>query len=536
VPFFHKPIAKSTKNEYNIYSWTIFSHTRKKGCFLHRKHWNIGMNERLQKFYRDIAQKTVSVIGLGISNLPVIDFLLSCGADVVARDRKDETSLGAETVQALKDKGVRLRLGAEYLDDLCEDIIIKSPGIRPDLDEFKQATAKGSALTSEMELFLALCPATVFAVTGSDGKTTTTTLIYKMLARQCEREQSSRRVWVGGNIGRPLLPEIASVSEEDYVVLELSSFQLQAMKTGRQIAPWPYVACVTNVTPNHLNWHTDMAEYINAKTQIFQNQPCGGRLVLNYDNEITKGMAEHTHSQVTFFSSRSVPQVNNGNTAIYRADGQLFFRADKKEDPFSVLTVSDILVRGDHNIENFMTAIAAVRGYVDPDTITETARTFGGVEHRQEFVAEIDGIRYYNSSIDSSPTRTISALNAFDEKLIVILGGADKGVPFDSLAVPLAEHAKAVVITGAAREKICRALKENDAFTQANIPVAVEEDFLCAIDLARALASKGDTVILSPACTSFDAFPNFEVRGRTFKQHILQYRDQHTTQTPHEHE
>ena len=172
-----------------------------------------------------------------------------------------------------------------------------------------------------------------------------------------------------------------------------------------------------------------------------------------------------------------------------------------------------------------MTAIAAVRGYVDADTVTHVAKTFGGVEHREEFVCERAGVRYYNSSIDSSPTRTIAALHAFAQKLIVILGGADKGVSFDCLAEPLSKHAKAVVLTGAAREQIHTALKASDSFCESGVPVCIEPDFRLAIDAARSFASAGDIVILSPACTSFDAFPNFEVRGRTFKEHVLDYSD-----------
>ena len=236
------------------------------------------MNQKLEAFREAICGKTVAVVGLGISNTPVIDFLLSCGASVIGRDRKDAAALG-DLARQLQTKGVSLVLGENYLADMTEDVIFKAPGIRPDLPEFLSAQARGCALTSEMEVFLALCPAPVFAVTGSDGKTTTTTLIYKMLSAQCEKNADGRHVYVGGNIGRPLLPQIGEITENDYVVLELSSFQLQAMKTGRALQPWPHTACVTNVTPNHLNWHTDMDEYTDAKAEIFANQARGGRVI-----------------------------------------------------------------------------------------------------------------------------------------------------------------------------------------------------------------------------------------------------------------
>lgn len=481
------------------------------------------MNEKLQTFRNRIAGKSVSVIGLGISNTPVIRFLLGCGARVVGRDKKTAEELGTAAAE-LKAAGVELRLGADYLSDIREDVIFKAPGIRPDVPEIAAARDNGCAVTSEMEVFLALCPAQIFAVTGSDGKTTTTTLIYKMLSAQCEKEGGQKRVYVGGNIGKPLLPEIESIGEQDYVVLELSSFQLQALKTGRDFQAWPLAACITNVTPNHLNWHTDMAEYTDAKTVIFRSQARGGRLVLNYEDEITRGMAKDAVGHVTYFSSKRPLVPGNGSDAvIYEQNGEILFSADADEGAFPILHTADILLPGRHNVENYMTAIAAVRGYVDAGTIGEIARTFGGVEHREEFVCERNGVKYYNSSIDSSPTRTIAALNAFQQKLIVILGGADKGVPFDSLAEPLAAHAKAVVLTGAARDKLNAALQASAVFVSSGVPVRIVPDFGDAIDAARDAASPGDIVILSPACTSFDAFPNFEVRGRTFREHVIKY-------------
>lgn len=485
------------------------------------------MNEKLETFRRDIAGKTVSVIGLGISNTPVIDFLLSSGATVVGRDKKTKEQLGALS-DTLAEKGVALSLGENYLCDIREDIIFKAPGIRPDVPEIEEARKNGCAVTSEMEVFLALCPAQIFAVTGSDGKTTTTTLIYKMLSAQCEKEGSSSKVYVGGNIGKPLLPEIADITEQDFVVLELSSFQLQALKTGRDFRPWPDVACITNISPNHLNWHTDMDEYTDAKTQIFRFQARGGRLVLNFDNDITRSLSGEAPGHVTMFSSKGEPTPGKGcDAAIFEQNGEICFSADAggnpREEPFPILRTSDIFLPGRHNVENYMTAIAAVRGYVDADTITEVAKTFGGVEHREEYVCTRNGVKYYNSSIDSSPTRTIAALNAFPEKLIIILGGADKGVPFDALCAPLAAHAKAVVLTGAARDKILAALNASAEFATSGVPIKVEPDFHAAIDAARDFALPGDTVILSPACTSFDAFPNFEVRGKAFKEHVLNF-------------
>lgn len=475
------------------------------------------MNEKLNRFRNDINGKRIAVIGLGISNLPVIDFLLSCGASVVGRDKKTYDAM-KDTADKLTQKGVSLILGDDYLENIDEDMIFKAPGIRPDLPQFNEAVAKGTVLTSEMEVFFELCPAHLFAVTGSDGKTTTTTLVYTLLAKQCEKEGGSRHVYVGGNIGKPLLPEVEAMTEDDYAVLELSSFQLQAMKQS------PAVACVTNVTPNHLNWHTGMDEYIEAKKTIFLHQTEFDRLVLNYENEVTRAMASEAPGHVTYFSSkRELVPGNGADAVIFEKDGEICLISASGEEPYPILKTSDIFIPGRHNVENYMTAIAAVRGYVDIDTIGEVARTFGGVEHREEFVCEKDGVKYYNSSIDSSPTRTIAALLAFKQKLIIILGGYDKHIPFEPLCAPLTEHAKGIILTGATGEKIRAALEADDGFMKAGIPMVSEPDFYRAIDEARKMAEPGDIVILSPACASFDAFPNFEVRGRAFKDYVMKF-------------
>lgn len=471
------------------------------------------MNEKLLHFQNHIKGKTVTVVGLGISNVPVIDFLLDAGAIVTGRDKKTEDALG-DTASALKAKGVSLILGDDYLEGITEDYIFKAPGIRGDLPQFQRAVARGTVLTSEMEVFFELCPAHLFAVTGSDGKTTTTTLIYTLLSEAQKNADKPRCVFVGGNIGAPLLPRVAEMQEDDIAVLELSSFQLQAMQAS------PHVACVTNVTPNHLNWHIDMNEYVEAKKTVYRHQTKLDRLVLNYENDLTRAMKDEAMGHVTFFSSKREldPTVCGADAVIFEKDGEIVMLCDGEDTPFPILRTEDIRIPGRHNVENYMTAIAAVRGFVDIDTIVHVAKTFAGVAHRQEFVCEKGGVKYYNSSIDSSPTRTIAALHAFKEKLIVILGGYDKNIPFEPLCEPLAAHAKAVILTGAAMPKLYEALHKT--LQDASIPLVCEPDFYRAIDAARAQARSGDTVILSPACASFDAFANFEVRGNAFKEYV----------------
>lgn len=467
---------------------------------------------KLTEFYSYIRGKTVSVVGIGVSNTPLIDFLLAHGAEVTARDIKTADKLGA-LASTLEKKGVRLVLGENYLDGITDELIFRAPGIRPDRPEFIEAIKRGSKLTSEMELFFELCPCRIFAVTGSDGKTTTTTLTYTFLSREAERQHSAARVFVGGNIGKPLLPEIDSIREDDYVVVELSSFQLQSMTLS------PYAAAITNVTPNHLNWHTDMDEYTRAKENVFLHAG-NERLVLNWGCQATRKMASLTNADITYFSAKSEPQLGRAASVIFESDGYIIRKTKDGEE--RLLPCSDIKLPGRHNIENYMTAIALTWGYVSLETVIETARSFGGVEHRCELVREFGGVKYYNSSIDSSPTRTEAALRAFTQKVIVICGGYDKHIPYEPLAKPLIECAKAVVLTGATAPKIKDALLASPDY-QGQPPIYESDTFEGAVDMAKNIAKPCDIVILSPASASFDRFKNFEERGNYFKQLVNKF-------------
>ncbi len=461
---------------------------------------------RLTEFKDYIKGKRVTVVGIGISNTPLIDFFLKNKAVVTARDIKSFEALG-ELAHELEQKGVKLILGDRYLENIDEDIIFKAPGIRGDLPEFQKAEQNGAILTSEMEVFFELCPCRIFGITGSDGKTTTTTLTYKMLELEASKSGSGSQVFVGGNIGRPLLPEIDNIKENDIAVVELSSFQLHRMKRS------PFAAAVTNVSPNHLNWHTDMEEYTLSKENIFTNIGCE-RVVLNYGCELTREMASRAKPEVTFFSAYTTPE--EGYNAVFEKDGVIVFRdADGTTTP--ILKSSDIKIPGRHNVENYMSAIALTRGFVSAEAVNEIAKSFGGVEHRCEFVRMLDGVKYYNSSIDSSPTRTEAALRSFSEKVIVICGGYDKNIPYEPLAKPLIECAKTVVLVGATAGKIKAALLGSADYKGS--PAIIEADtFEGAVNAARDAAESGDTVILSPASASFDMFRNFEVRGNYYKE------------------
>lgn len=451
------------------------------------------------KLKEKVFGKKVAVLGIGVSNTPVIDMLLSLGAHVSAHDIKEREALGP-IADELEEKGVHLVLGKGYLDKPDTDIIFRAPGIRPDHHAIVAAVENGAILTSEMSEFFDLCPAKIIAVTGSDGKTTTTTIISKLL------EAEGKRVFLGGNIGRPLLPIVDQMTSDDWAVVELSSFQLQTMRRS------PDVAVITNITPNHLNWHVDMDEYIDAKLNILRYQSTLGRAVLNFEDPITRAAADIAVGEHIFFTSKRVPDDPHGY--VYEKDGGIYLDGDK------VIDTSDIMIPGRHNVENYMAAIAATKGIVSPDAVRNVATSFGGVEHRNEFVRELDGVKYYNSSIDSSPTRTIAALRSYNQKLIVLCGGYDKNIPYEPLAEPLCERAKLVIITGATAPKIMAALEACPTYKKDHPTIVLAEDYGQAVDIARERAESGDIVLLSPASASFDAFKNFEERGNFFKNKV----------------
>ncbi len=451
-----------------------------------------------KQFFESLSGKKIAMCGIGISNTPLILNFLEKGARVIACDRRTREQIG-ENAEMLEAAGAELKLGEDYLENLEVDVIFRTPGMSFNLPELENARKKGIAVTSEMEVFFDLCPATVFAVTGSDGKTTTTTLIAKML------EADGKTVHVGGNIGKPLLPEIENIKAEDYVVVELSSFQLISMRKS------PDVAVVTNVAPNHLDVHKDMDEYVEAKKNVLLHQNAFSRTVLNRDNDITEDFRKYVRGQSLGFSMDR--RLNNG--AWLDEKGVLHMAYRGLDVP--VVDRKDIAIIGDHNVANYLAAITAVWGYVGVDSIIKVAKEFGGVEHRNELVRELDGVKYYNDSIASSPTRTIAGLKSFDKKVILIAGGYDKHIPFEPLMPHLVERVKLLYLCGATADKIEACLKNYSGFDGSPeiVRVANIEE---AVKRARATAVSGDIVTLSPACASFDAYPNFVARGNHFKE------------------
>lgn len=465
-----------------------------------------------------IKNGACEVLGLGVSNLPLCRWLIDRGATVIGRDKKSESELGS-TANELKSLGVKLITGDEYLDgigasDPENTVIFRSPGIRPDVKGIADAVSRGALLTSEMELFFELTPTKAIGVTGSDGKTTTTTLIGEMLRLQFMSDRSGRRVYVGGNIGEPLLPRVDEMREDDVAVVELSSFQLMTMKRSVNRA------VITNITPNHLDWHTGMDEYTLAKTNICKHIPCE-HVTLNAENEGTARIGNDLSLPITYFSSKRT-EIPNAKTAIYEREGKIVFFDGEKEE--KIISTSSIKLPGRHNVENYMAAISATWGLVSKEVIKEIAETFNGVEHRCELVRAFRGAKYYNSSIDSSPTRTAAALAAFSQKVIIICGGYDKKIPFEPLAKALCEKAKTVVLTGATGGKIKDAILSCPEYFDGNFDIIEEPDFEKAVKAASDAACPGDIVVLSPACASFDAFKNFAERGRKFKEIIKNLR------------
>ena len=456
--------------------------------------------------------KRCQVLGFARSNKPLVELLLSAGAHVTVRD-KSEKVLDDAFARSLAAKGAKFMVGDGYLDELDGDFIFRSPIFRHDLPEIKAATDKGAKLSSEMELFFEICPCPIFGITGSDGKTTTTTLTHLFL--DIEKRKSGNRAYVGGNIGAPLLPLVFEMTENDVAVVELSSFQLQTMNRS------PARAIITNITPNHLNWHTDMDEYITAKCNICRHEGVS-MLVANAENDVTREIAKNSDLPVTYFSSNKgsyseiVPFFKENCDAIYEDGGVIYF--DNGESREEIVHTADILLPGRHNVENYMAAIAITRGFVTNETVREVAASFCGVEHRLELVREKDGVRFYNSSIDSSPSRTAAALSALPKAPIIILGGEDKNVPFDGLAQDVCTRVKAAVVTGVAAPKILSAIENCPEYDPKRVVVKHIDDFREAVISAAHMAESGDIVLLSPACTSFDHFKDFAERGNCFKE------------------
>ena len=454
--------------------------------------------EQLQNL---IQGKKVAFIGAGVSHKRCIEQFVELGAQVTLCDQKKSLEDFGAYADTLRRLHVRLSLGEHYTDGFAgQDIIMRTPGYEYYKPELQAALQAGTKVTSEVELFFELCPCEIVAVTGSDGKTTTTTLISKMF------EAAGRKVFLGGNIGAALLPQLADVTPEAVAVVELSSFQLISMRVS------PKVAVVTNVTPNHLDHHKDMQEYIDAKRNIllWQVPPC--RAVLGFENEISRGMQKDCKGEQVWFTR--LHETDKG-AFLRESDDTLCYAENGVVTP--ILPRAEVKLRGLHNVENLLAAIAAVWGRVPVEAMRQVGSTFTGVEHRIEPVRTLDGVTYYNDSIASSPTRTIAGLRSFNQKIILIAGGYDKKIPYEPLAPEILAHVKTLVLMGATGPRIEKAVCGCAGFDESALTILHADSMQHAVELARGAARPGDVVSLSPASASFDLYPNFEVRGRDYK-------------------
>ena len=454
--------------------------------------------EQLQNL---IQGKKVAFIGAGVSHKRCIEQFVELGAQVTLCDQKKSLEDFGAYADTLRRLHVRLSLGEHYTDGFAgQDIIMRTPGYEYYKPELQAALQAGTKVTSEVELFFELCPCEIVAVTGSDGKTTTTTLISKMF------EAAGRKVFLGGNIGAALLPQLADVTPEAVAVVELSSFQLISMRVS------PKVAVVTNVTPNHLDHHKDMQEYIDAKRNIllWQVPPC--RAVLGFENEISRGMQKDCKGEQVWFTR--LHDTDKG-AFLRESDDTLCYAENGVVTP--ILPRAEVKLRGLHNVENLLAAIAAVWGRVPVEAMRQVGSTFTGVEHRIEPVRTLDGVTYYNDSIASSPTRTIAGLRSFNQKIILIAGGYDKKIPYEPLAPEILAHVKTLVLMGATGPRIEAAVRACPGFDESALTILHADSMQHAVELARGAAKPGDVVSLSPASASFDLYPNFEVRGRDYK-------------------
>ena len=454
------------------------------------------MTMNFGEFRENINGKKVAVVGIGVSNIPLIKKLAEYGCKITAFDKKKYDDIPVELLEEFDKIGVKLCLGDNYLEGLIGfDIVYRTPSMMPDNEYLVRCKEEGAIITSEMEEFVKYCPAKIFAVTGSDGKTTTTSIIYEIL------REEGYRTWVGGNIGTPLFDKLDEMEKDHKVVLELSSFQLISMKQAVD------VAVITNLSPNHLDIHKDMDEYIDAKKNIFLYQTSEDLLIVNREDNITNAFEKEAKGAVSKFSLYRTLKAG-----AYYDDDKLYL------DGQFICQKDDIKLIGMHNVDNMLAAFAATRGEVAIETLKKIASKFTGVEHRGEFICEVDGVKYYNDSIASSPTRTIAGLKGFNRPIILIAGGYDKNIPFDTLAKEGFEYIKGLILVGLTKDKIRAEFEKEMTLRKKDIPIYEAKTFEDTVEIARRIAEAGDIVSLSPACASFDMFPNFHLRGRRFKE------------------
>ena len=456
-------------------------------------------NEKLNEFCNYIKRRKTAIIGLGVSNVPLLDYLHKLGAKITVFDNRNIDDIDKSILDKITDRNIEFSFGPNNLSKLSGfDIIFRSPTCRPDTPELLEEAKRGAVITSEIEMLMELCPATIIGVTGSDGKTTTTSLIYEIVKNQ------GYKCYLGGNIGFPLFTKIEEMRPDDVVVLELSSFQLMNIKTS------PQIAVITNISPNHLDIHKSYEEYIECKKNIFKFQNENGIVILNYDNEITRECANEAKGKVIFFSKER--KLADG---VILDDNIIKICKDKLRK--HLVSTKELMLKGTHNYENACAAVAATLGIADEDVQVKAISNFKGVAHRLEFVREINGVKWYNDSIGTSPTRTIAGLNSFDEKIVLIAGGYDKHLDYTPIAKPILDNVSALILMGATSKKIKEAVEKEMNIEGKRIEIVECDTLKETVNTAKKIVKKGEIVLFSPASASFDMYKNFEERGDKFK-------------------
>ena len=458
------------------------------------------INEKLEEFNEYIKFRKVAIIGLGVSNIPLLDYLYKKKANVTVFDERNIDDISKEIMDKITLYNFTFHLGENCLENLKGfNVIFRSPSCLPTRLELQEEANRGAIVTTEIEMLMQMAPCKVIGVTGSDGKTTTTSLINAIL------QKAGYNTYLGGNIGTPLFTRLSEMKPDDIIVLELSSFQLMGMEIS------PNISVITNITPNHLNIHKDYNEYIEAKKNIFKYQNEDEIVVLNYDNEITRNCAKEANSKVIFFSSKE--KLDNG----FIVDEGIIKECEDKVRKH-ILNTKDVILRGTHNYENIATAIATTRTLVDLDIAVEAVKEFKPVEHRLELIREIDRVKWYNDSVSSSPTRTIAGLNSFDEEIILIAGGYDKNLDYTPIAKPIVDKVKGLILLGQTSDKIFDAVKQELEDEHKDLDIYVCDSLEQTVVLAKKIAKPGQIVLFSPASASFDMFKNFADRGNKFKK------------------
>lgn len=450
------------------------------------------------------SDQRVTIIGMAREGTALARFFAQAGARVTVSDLRGVADL-ADEIGQLAGLPIQAVLRGHPDDILEADVMYVSPGVPREVPIVRKAQERGVTLSSETELIFALCPAPIIGITGSSGKTTTTTLIGEMM-----KMDRRRKIWVGGNIGIPLIESVTEMKSRDWVVLELSSFQLEHLTRS------PHVAVVTNLRPNHLDRHPSYDAYKAAKANILRYQSADDVAVLNWDDLEVRAMATQCAARIRWFSIEE--PLENG---VFLDGDWIVVHHD--ESPERVLRLGDLALRGRHNVANVLAALSVVTATgLKVETAARVAKQFSGAPYRLELVREIDGVRWINDSIATSPDRTLAALNAFgDEPIILLAGGRDKHLPMEEMAEAIAHRVRHLITFGEAATLIEQAVKQAQSRLNGNgrtVPVSHCDTMEAAVAVAKQLAQRGDTVLLSPSGASFDAFKDFAARGDRFNE------------------